>query len=126
MFGWGNNGIRESQKAQLVRGEISQFIYDFNSHAHNQFLDEMAKRGVVGLGALLLMMLIPLFMVKKRLNQPCNDDVHCGSALVIVTVFSSIDYCLSQAFFGHNSGITFFVSSLVIAASIVFNKNENE
>ncbi|MNL07488.1 O-Antigen ligase [compost metagenome] len=126
VFGWGNNGIRESQKAQLVRGEISQFIYDFNSHAHNQFLDEMAKRGVVGLGALLLMMLIPLFLVKKRLHQPHNDDVHCGSALVIVTVFSSIDYCLSQAFFGHNSGITFFVSSLVIAASIVFKKNENE
>ncbi|MDX7901506.1 O-antigen ligase family protein [Aeromonas media] len=126
LFGWGNHGIRESQKAQLARGEISQFIYDFNSHAHNQFLDEMAKRGVVGLGALLLMMLIPLFLVKRRLHQPHNDDVHCGSALVIVTVFSSIDYCLSQAFFGHNSGITFFVSSLVIAASIVFKKSENE
>lgn len=126
LFGWGNHGIRESQKAQLARGEIGQFIYDFNSHAHNQFLDEMAKRGVVGLGALLLMMLIPLFLVKRRLHQPHNDDVHCGSALVIVTVFSSIDYCLSQAFFGHNSGITFFVSSLVIAASIVFKKSENE
>ncbi len=126
LFGWGNHGVRESQKAQLVRGEISQFIYDFNSHAHNQFLDEMAKRGIVGLGMLLLMMLIPLFLVKKRLYQPHNDDVHCGAALVIVTIFSSIDYCLSQAFFGHNSGITFFVSSLVIAVSIVFNKNQSE
>ena len=55
----GKSWIRQSQKAQLARGEISQFIYDFNSHAHNQFLDEMAKRGIVGLGALLLMMLIP-------------------------------------------------------------------
>ena len=124
VFGWGNNSIRESQTAQLARGEISQFIYDFNSHAHNQFLDEMAKRGVVGLGALLLMMLIPLFLVKKRLNQPHNDDVHCGAALLIVTIFSSIDYCLSQAFFGHNSGITFFVVSLVILSSIVFWKHD--
>lgn len=120
LFGWGNHGIRSSQKAQLDHGEISQFIYDFNSHAHNQFLDEMAKRGVVGLGALLIMMLTPLFLVKRRLRQPYNADVHCGVALVIVTVFSSIDYCLSQAFLGHNSGITFFIVSLVMAASIVF------
>ena len=86
----------------------------------------MAKRGVIGLGALLIMLLTPLFLVKRRLRQPHDADMHCGAALLIVTIFSSIDYCLSQAFFGHNSGITFFVSSLVIAASIVFKKNENE
>jgi O-antigen ligase len=120
LFGWGNNGIRESQKAQLMRGEISQFIYNFNSHAHNQFLDEMAKRGIIGLGSFLLMLLIPLFLVKRRLRQPHNMDVHCGAVLVIVTVFSCIDYSLSQAFFGHNSGATFVFSSFVILISIVF------
>jgi O-antigen ligase len=126
LFGWGNHGVRESQKAQLARGEISQFIYNFNSHAHNQFLDEMAKRGAFGIGALLIMMLTPLFLVKQRLSQPHSADVHCGAALVIVTVFSSIDYCFSQAFFGHNSGITFFVVSLVMAVSIVFGIHGEE
>ncbi|MFQ2373524.1 O-antigen ligase family protein [Aeromonas caviae] len=126
LFGWGNHGIRESQKAQLERGGISQFIYDFNSHAHNQFLDEMAKRGIVGLGALLALLLIPLVLVKQRLRQPHNADVHCGSVLVIVTVFSSIDYCLSQAFFSHNSGITFFVTALVLAESVVFERDNGE
>lgn len=124
LFGWGNHGIRESQKAQLDRGEISQFIYNFNSHAHNQFLDEMAKRGVIGLGTLLLMLLTPLFLVKRRLRQPHDADMHCGAALLIVTIFSSIDYCFSQAFFGHNSGITFFVASLVMLASVVFGKHD--
>lgn len=120
LFGWGNNGIRESQKAQLMRGEISQFIYNFNSHAHNQFLDEMAKRGIIGLGTFLLMLLVPVFLVKRRLRQPHNMDVHCGAVLVIVTVFSCIDYSLSQAFLGHNSGATFIFSSFVILISIVF------
>lgn len=124
LFGWGNHGIRESQKAQLARGEISQFIYDFNYHAHNQFLDEMAKRGILGLGTLLLMMLTPLFLVKRRLHQPHNVDVHCGAALMIVTVFSTIDYCLSQAFLSHNSGISFFVAALVITSSIVFGLHD--
>jgi len=126
LFGWGNHGVRASQKAQLARGEISQFIYNFNSHAHNQFLDEMAKRGVIGLGALLLMLLTPLFLVKRRLRQHHDADMHCGAALLIVTIFSSIDYCFSQAFFGHNSGITFFVASLVMLASVVFGEHDTK
>ncbi|MBL0648250.1 O-antigen ligase family protein [Aeromonas caviae] len=124
LFGWGNHGVRESQQAQLARGEISQFMYDFNAHAHNQFLDEMAKRGIVGLGTLLLMMLTPLFLVKRRLRQPHNVDVHCGAALMTVTVFSTIDFCLSQAFLSHNSGISFFVAALVITSSIVFGLHD--
>ncbi|MCR3930718.1 O-antigen ligase family protein [Aeromonas caviae] len=123
LFGWGNHGILESRKAQLAHGEISQFIYNFNSHAHNQFLDDMAKRGVVGLTALLAMMLTPLILVRRRLSQPHNADIHCGVALTVVTVLSSIDYCLSQAFLGHNSGITFFVISLVLTSSIAFNES---
>ena len=99
-------------------------MYDFNAHAHNQFLDEMAKRGIVGLGTLLLMMLTPLFLVKRRLRQPHNVDVHCGAALMTVTVFSTIDFCLSQAFLSHNSGISFFVAALVITSSIVFGLHD--
>lgn len=124
LFGWGNHGIRVSQQEQLARGEISQFIYDFNNHAHNQFLDDMAKRGIIGLGAFLLILLTPLLLVKRRLRVPHDIDVHCGSALVIVAVFSCIDYSLSQAFLGHNSGSTFVFSSLVMLMSIVFGESD--
>lgn len=126
LFGWGNHGIRESQKVQLEQGEITQFIFNFNSHAHNQFLDEMAKRGVFGLGSLLFMLLVPVLLVRRKLRQNHDVDVHCGAVLLIVTTFSSIDYCLSQAFFGHNSGISFFVASLVMAASIVFGRQNED
>lgn len=120
LFGWGNHGIREVQKAQLARGEISQFIYDFNSHAHNQFLDEMAKRGIIGLFALLAIFMIPIYLVRNNIPDKENADGYCGAALVIVTVFTTIDYCLSQAYLSHNSGITFFFSSLVLALSTAF------
>ena len=41
--GWGYNSIRESQTAQLARGEISGFIYGCKFNADNRFLDEMTK-----------------------------------------------------------------------------------
>lgn len=126
LFGWGNHGARLSQAQQLQNGVISQYIYDFNSHAHNQFLDDMAKRGVIGLIALLMILLVPVVMVRKILKRPDNADVHCGAALVIVTAFTSIDYCLSQAYFGHNSGITFYLTSLVIGLSVVFGRKSED
>ncbi|XEI34680.1 O-antigen ligase family protein [Aeromonas veronii] len=125
-FGWGQNGLRDSQKQQLKENKISEFIYNFNYHAHNQYLEAMAKRGVVGLLVLLAMLCIPILLVKKKI--PIMDpasDAYCGCVLVIVTCLTTADYNLSQAYFAHNSGITFFVFSLVLALSVSIN-NENQ
>ena len=118
-FGWGQNGLRESQKKQLQENKITDFIYNFNYHAHNQYLEEMAKRGVVGLLVLLAMLCIPILLVKKKI--PIMDpvsDTYCGCVLVVVTCLTTADYHLSQAYFAHNSGITFFVFSLVLSLSV--------
>ena len=39
VFGWGNHGVRLSQEQQYKSGLITKAAYDFNGHAHNQFLD---------------------------------------------------------------------------------------
>lgn len=117
-FGWGQNGLRESQKQQLQENKITDFIYNFNYHAHNQYLEEMAKRGVVGLLVLIAMLCIPILLVKKKIPimNPASDT-YCGCVLVIVTCLTTADYHLSQAYFAHNSGITFFVFSMMLAFS---------
>lgn len=124
-LGWGQNGLRESQKQQLKENKITDFIYNFNYHAHNQYLEEMAKRGVVGLLVLLAMLCIPIILVKKKI--PIMDpasDTYCGCVLVIVTCLTTADYHLSQAYFAHNSGITFFVFSMILAFSSTFKDAE--
>ena len=123
LFGWGNHGLQQYKSEQLKNGDITPFIYEFKSHAHNQFLDEMAKRGVIGLSALLAIFMVPIYLVRRNMPDKDNSDSYCGVALVIVTVFSTVDYCLSQAYLSHNSGITFFFSSLVMALSVVFRRS---
>ena len=44
VLGWGLEGIRVSQTQQWLAQEISDFIYEFKSHAHNQFLHALATR----------------------------------------------------------------------------------
>lgn len=103
IFGWGNNGIRLSQLNQYNNGSISEFIYNFNSHAHNQFLDELAKRGIIGFLMLALLYFYPLWVASKNKNNLLVSSMLAVSALTL------IDYSLSQAFINHNSGIIFFI-----------------
>lgn len=119
IFGWGNHGVRLSQERQYKNGLITKEAYDFNSHAHNQFLDEMAKRGIIGLTALLSLFLLPLTILKKQLNSALSPENKTLAACGIILVLSTIDYSLSQAFLNHNSGIVFycFVTILFYTAS---------
>ena len=123
LFGWGNHGLEKALEQQVIQGKTSQFIKDFfiKSHAHNQFLDEMAKRGVIGFLALLALFLLPFYTAKKiALEYPLN------AVLLIVLGSSLIDFSLSQAFISHNSGMVFYVVSLILFSSVFQVKNNEE
>lgn len=117
IFGWGNHGVRESQTKQYQSAVISKAAYEFNGHAHNQFLDEMAKRGLIGLITLIAFFYIPLLLFKKRLHVDVSDQDRVTAACGILLIFSTIDYCLSQAFFNHNSGIVFYSVTVILLYS---------
>ena len=117
LFGWGRHGVRLSQEQQYKRGLITKEAYDFNSHAHNQFLDEMAKRGIIGLGALLALLLIPLYLFKQYLKPSFAPEVRTLAAGGVIVVLSTIDYSLSQAFLYHSSGIVFYCVSVIFLYS---------
>jgi len=108
VFGWGNHGVRVSQEQQYKNGLITKGTYDFNAHAHNQFLDEMSKRGLIGLAALLALFLFPLYIFKQQLKASDEPESKTFAACGIVLVLSTMGYCLSQAFLNHNSGIVFY------------------
>ena len=117
VFGWGNHGVRLSQEQQYKSGLITKAAYDFNGHAHNQFFDEMAKRGIIGLSALLALFLFPLTIFKRQLANATLVEDKTLAACGVILVLSTIDYCLSQAFLNHNSGIVFYCLSVILIYS---------
>ena len=119
LFGWGYHGVRQSQEQQYKQGLITKAAYDFNSHAHNQFLDEMAKRGIIGLSALLALLLIPLYLFKQYLKPSVTPETRTLAAAGVVVVLSTIDYSLSQAFLYHSSGLVFYCASIIFLYSAV-------
>lgn len=117
LFGWGIQGATEKRKLdtkeKIVTGDIGQF-----THAHNQYLDDLSKRGIVGLLALLAVLFIPLRAFMKKLNTT-NDEVKLIATLGVAHILSVMIYGLSQGFLVHNSGtIFYFFLTIVFYAAI--------
>ena len=117
LFGWGIQGATEKRKLdtkeKIVTGDIGQF-----THAHNQYLDDLSKRGIIGLLALLAVLFIPLRAFMKKLNTT-NDEVKLIATLGVAHILSVMIYGLSQGFLVHNSGtIFYFFLTIVFYAAI--------
>ena len=117
LFGWGIQGATEKRKRdteeKIATGNIGQF-----THAHNQYLDDLSKRGIVGLLALLAVLFIPLRAFMKKLNTT-NDEIKLIATLGVAHILSVMIYGLSQGFLVHNSGtIFYFFLTIVFYAAI--------
>lgn len=119
VFGWGPKSIRISQEQQYRAGTLSKEAFDFNSHAHNQYLDQMAKFGLFGLICLLLLFLVPWYLAIRLMNQANDTSAYLAAICTELHILSTLGYCLSQVFLGHNSGVIvypFLMLVLLMAA----------
>ena len=117
LFGWGIQGATEKRKQEtkekIATGNIGQF-----THAHNQYLDDLSKRGIVGLLTLLAVLFIPLYTFMKNLKT-ANNEIKLIATLGVAHILSVMIYGLSQGFLVHNSGtIFYFFLTIVFYAAI--------
>ncbi|KAF1050318.1 O-antigen ligase family protein [Xylophilus sp.] len=112
VVGWTQRGYTEEKQRLVAAGEYSPFILQFN-HAHNEFLDLFAKRGLVGLAALLFLYAVPiaLFWPRRAALEADGPDADLlGLRLAALSVpLAYIGFGLTQGFIGHNSGTMFFL-----------------
>lgn len=123
LLGWGTDGALKQRQEHAKQGIISAAAADFG-HAHNQYLDELSKRGVIGLAGLLLVFIVPLVFFIKQLKIS-NLELRTLSTLGVVHIISTACYCLTQGFFSHNSGSIsyFFLLTLLFAATMQLRKS---
>ena len=124
LFGWGIQGATEKRKQEteekIATGNIGQF-----THAHNQYLDDLSKRGIVGLLALLAVLFIPLRTFMKKLNTT-NDEVKLIATLGVAHILSVMIYGLSQGFLVHNSGTIFYFFLTIVFYTAIRTRQKAE
>ena len=112
--GWSLKALDEYKKSLADKGIVSR-EFTVYSHLHNQFIDELAKKGILGGVAILGIFLVPLCsFYRKQKKFPNNKKIKLLATLGIVHVLSTMSYCLTQAFLTHNSGNIFYFFSLAL------------
>lgn len=102
----------ESKVEELVKsGEVHPLVANYR-HLHNQYIDNMARSGIVGLTAYLLLLLIPfcLFLAKTRSPLPSVKALGVGGVL-FVGLHGVVN--LTQSMLERNIGVMMFVFVMV-------------
>ena len=114
------NRLVKEIKEQQFDGMISFF-----SNAHNQYLDDLSKRGIVGLLALLAVLFIPLRSFMKNLKT-ANNEIKLIATLGIAHILSVMIYGLSQGFLVHNSGTIFYFFLTIVFYTAIRTQQKAE
>jgi O-antigen ligase len=123
-IGIGEEGWIASRDAAIRSKRLSPAIAEFN-HVHNEFLDVTLKRGVVGLGLLLAMYILPSIYF-LRFTKGYGVEVTSLAMAGLIIPISYIAFGLTQVFLGHNSGRMVLVSLWMTVAALLFNAVEKE
>lgn len=118
LIGWSQQGYEEEKKRMVAAGLVHPYVLLF-SHAHNEFLDVFAKRGLVGLAALLVLYLTPLMVFWPRKGHVATPSSAAIVPLQLIGALIPVGYIgfgLTQGFLGHNSGTMFllFMTALIL------------
>ncbi|QLB20567.1 hypothetical protein A6B43_03000 [Vespertiliibacter pulmonis] len=112
ILGWGSQGYLDLKKQQVKQKTMNKKTVLYND-AHNQYLDSLIKRGMLGLLALIAIIFIPLKVFLNRIKEP-DILIRTISLLGIIHIIAILLYCLSQTFFAHNSGSIFYFFIIII------------
>ncbi|WP_319782281.1 O-antigen ligase family protein [Oceanisphaera sp. IT1-181] len=111
LTGWGWNGYYQGMQDLVDQGLVIQFAAD--NHAHNEYLDNFARRGILGLLSLLALYLVPLRLFAKRLTAP-NLELRALATAGAILPVAFMDFGLSQVFLGHTSGVMVYAFWLAV------------
>jgi len=123
LIGWGFGPYMEEKAARVAAGKYQQSIVEYK-FVHNEVLDVLVKRGIVGLIALLVFYALPIWMfwpTRERLARHADAAVRAQvlalrlSGLSIPVLY--IGFGLTQVFFAHNSGIMFYLFMVIVTWS---------
>ncbi|WP_027849714.1 O-antigen ligase family protein [Marinospirillum minutulum] len=99
-----------NNKEKLVEDEIIDSIVLHFSHSHNDYMDSLAERGLLGFILLIFLYLIPILLFRSLNNGFFNPFAISGC----VISFCFIDFSLTESLLTKNIGISFYLISVTI------------
>ncbi|GAA5137939.1 O-antigen ligase family protein [Alloalcanivorax gelatiniphagus] len=93
-LGWGEQGLALELQRLILAGRLNEQAQYFGYQLHSDVLDTLARRGLLGLGTLLPLYLVPAWLLLRRLRGP--HAVVAMAGLVTVVMFAGFGLTQSQ------------------------------
>ncbi|MBV7433902.1 O-antigen ligase family protein [Cardiobacteriaceae bacterium TAE3-ERU3] len=125
LFGPSKDEMEADKKAWVADGR--GHAIEYYGHFHNEYLDLFAKQGLLGLGAFLALLLMPLTLFHRYLNGKVSladraDDAIAKAGYYLIILH--MGFGLTQvSIHAHNSGFMLFVIPLCIFLSCLMPVN---
>lgn len=117
--GWGN--YRPKAKELFEQGMVSRGA-SLHHHAHNQFFSTLAKGGMLGIIALLLLYLVPFYIFYRSARDERGKSVGRIALAGLVLVVGFASFGLSEAVFERSRTIIFYSFYLCVFMAATLKK----
>lgn len=124
LVGFGHDKLLDVKQAQIEQGLVDGIIMGYD-RAHNQFLEELQTKGIIGLVGIILVFGIPFSLFATRIfSAQENTDLFFSSMLGGIHILMVSGFSLTQHYLAHHSGtlMYFFGTAILSALVIHFNK----
>ena len=116
--GVGQANYEQRQRDAVARGAMPQLATHYN-HAHNEWLDLFAKRGLLGVLGLMLFYGVPGCFFWRALRQGGDDTpdrrARRAAALCgLTTVLGFVGFGMTQVMFAHNNGNLMYLLAISV------------
>ncbi|MDD0811219.1 O-antigen ligase family protein [Curvibacter sp. RS43] len=108
LLGWTQAGYEQEKHRMVAAGEAPAAVLVYG-HAHNEFLDVFAKRGLLGLFSVLGLYGSVLWLFWPRCDQALSPERQGLQLAALMMPLAYLGFGLTQAFLGHNSGTMFYL-----------------
>jgi len=108
LLGWTQAGYEQEKQRLVAAGEAPAVVLVYG-HAHNEFVDVFAKRGLLGLFSVLGLYAAVLWLFWPRLGQALSPERQGLQLAALMMPLAYLGFGLTQAFLGHNSGTMFYL-----------------
>lgn len=120
--GVGRDGFVRLREQARVEGKLSDYTAGFNV-AHSEYLDTLAKRGLVGFAGLLGLFLVPGYLFATRMRTGVGSQrAWAGAGLAATTTFALAS--LTQNVITHGSGSNMMAATLTICLCMALQRPE--
>jgi O-antigen ligase len=116
-LGWGKHGYVQQEDHLVQAGKI-RLIPGEHNHLHNEYLDALVKRGLLGLAALMALYLVPLVLFARRIKDG-RQAVRPYAIAGVLLIVCYMAFGLTQSFLTHNNGVMLLGFMLVTLWSLL-------